>query len=93
MVRHTYPIELQINKENSTDTGALFLDLDLSITDGIVSSNIHFNFEIVNVLFIDKDVSLSFPMVYIFRSLLVLEEYVLMLVTSTKENNFLLLSY
>ena len=33
------------------------------------------------------------PMVYTFRNGFVLQEYVLMLMTSTKETNFLLLSY
>ena len=33
-----YPTELQLNKANSSDTEAPFLDLNLSITNGIVSS-------------------------------------------------------
>ena len=33
------------------------------------------------------------PMVYTFRNLFILQEYVLMLVNSTKETNFGLLSY
>ena len=37
----TYPTELQLNKANSSDTEALFLDLNLSITNGIVSSKIY----------------------------------------------------
>ena len=50
MVGQIYPTELQLNKANSLDTEALFLDLNLSITDGIVSSKIYdkrddFNFE------------------------------------------------
>ena len=53
--------ELQFNKANSSDTEAPFLDLNLSITNGIVSSNIDdkrddFNFEIVNFPFLDGDV-------------------------------------
>ena len=32
--------ELQLNKANSSDTEATFLDLNLSITNGIVSSKI-----------------------------------------------------
>ena len=53
------------------------------MTNDIVSSNIYdkrddFNFEIVTPL----------PMVYIFLNLFVLLEYVLMLVTSTTETNF-----
>ena len=41
MVSQIYPTELQLDKTNSSDTEALFLDLDLSITYGIVSSNIY----------------------------------------------------
>ena len=52
MVGQIYPTELQLNKANSSDTEAPFLDLNLSITNGIVSSKIYdkrddFNFEIV----------------------------------------------
>ena len=38
MVGQIYPIKLQLNKANSSDTEALFLDLNLSITIGIVFS-------------------------------------------------------
>ena len=56
--------QLQLNKANSSDTEALFLDLNLSITNGIVSSKIYnkqddFNFEIVNFPFLDRDVPRS----------------------------------
>ena len=56
MVGQIYPTELQLNKANSSDTEAPFLDLNLSITNGIVSSKIYdkrddFNFEIVNFQF------------------------------------------
>ena len=37
-VGQIYPTELQLNKANSSDTEAPFLDLNLSITNGIVSS-------------------------------------------------------
>ena len=40
MVGQIYPTELQLNKANSSDTEALFLDLNLSITNGIVSSSL-----------------------------------------------------
>ena len=33
--------ELQLNKANSSDTEAPFLDLNMSIPNGIVSSNIY----------------------------------------------------
>ena len=60
MVGQIYPTELQLNKANSSDTEAPFLDLNLSITNGIVSSKIYdkrddFNFEIVNFPFLDGD--------------------------------------
>ena len=64
MVGQTYPTELQLNKANFSDTEAPFLDLNLSITNGIVSSKIYdkrndFNFEIVNFPFLDGDVPRS----------------------------------
>ena len=36
-----YPPELQLNKANTTDTEAPFLDLHLSIANGLVSSKIY----------------------------------------------------
>ena len=64
MVGQIYPTELQLNKANSSDTKAPFLDLNLSITNGIVSSKIYdkrddFNFEIENFPFLDGDVPRS----------------------------------
>ena len=64
MVGQIYPTQLQLNKANSSNTEAPFLDLNLSITNGIVSSKIYdkrddFNFEIVNFLFLDGDVPRS----------------------------------
>ena len=64
MVGQIYPTELQLNKANSSDTEAPFLDLNLSITNGIVSSKIYdkrddLNFEIVNFPFLDGDVPRS----------------------------------
>ena len=58
MVDQIYPAEPQLNKANSSHTEAPFLDLNLSITNGIVSSKIYdkrddFNFEIVNFPFLD----------------------------------------
>ena len=41
MVGQIYPTELQLNKPNSSDTEAPFLDLNLSIANGIVSSKIY----------------------------------------------------
>ena len=92
MVGQIYPTELQLNKANSSDTEASFLDLNLSITNGIVSSKIYdkrddFNFEIVNIPFLEMFLALL-PMVYIFLSLFVLLECALMLMTSTTETYF-----
>ena len=61
MVNRIYPAELQLNKANSSDTEAPFLDLNLSISNGTVSSKIYdkrddFDFDIVNFLFFDRDV-------------------------------------
>ena len=41
MVGQIYPTELQLNKANSSDTEAQFWDLNLSITNDIVSSEIY----------------------------------------------------
>ena len=64
MVGQIYPTELQLKKANSSNTEAPFLDLYLSITNGIVSSKIYdkrddFNFEIANFPFLDGDVPRS----------------------------------
>ena len=48
MVGQTYPTELHLNKANSSDTEAPFLDLNLSITNGIVSSKIYDKWEYYN---------------------------------------------
>ena len=61
MVGQIYPTELQLNKANSSDTEAPIVDLNLSVTNGIISSKIYdnrddFNFEIVNFPFLDGDV-------------------------------------
>ena len=56
MVNQIYPAELQLNKANTSDTEAPFLDLHLSILDEFVSSKIYdksddFDFDIVNFPF------------------------------------------
>ena len=63
-VGQIYPTELQLNKANSSDTGAPFWGLNLSIKNDIVPSKIYdkrddFNFEIVNFPFLDGDVPRS----------------------------------
>ena len=71
MVNRIYPPELQLNKANTSDTEAPFLDLHLSISNGFVSSKIYdkrddFDFDIVNFPFLDGDVPRStFYAVYI----------------------------
>ena len=60
MVVKIYSTKLQLNKVISSDTEVPFLDLDLSITNDMVSSKIYdFNFEIVNFPFLDIDVPRS----------------------------------
>ena len=64
MVGQIYPNEVQLKKANSSHTEAQFLDLNVSISSGIVSSKIYdkrddFNFEIVNFPFLDGDVPRS----------------------------------
>ena len=61
MVYQIYPPELQLNKANTPDTEALFLDLHLSISNGFVSSKIYdkcddFDFDIVNFPCLDGNV-------------------------------------
>ena len=61
MVERIYPTELQLNKANSSDTEASFSDLNLCISNGIVSTKIYdkrddFDFDIVYFPFLDGDV-------------------------------------
>ena len=61
MVDRIYPTELQLNRANSTDTEAPFLDLNLCISNRPVSTKIYdkrddFDFDIVNFPFLDGDV-------------------------------------
>ena len=56
MVNRIYPPELQLNKANTSDTEAPFLDLHLSISNGFVLSKIYdkrddFDLDIVNFPF------------------------------------------
>ena len=64
MVNRINPSELQLNKANTSDTEAPFLDLPLSISNGFVSFKIYdkrddFDFDIVNFPFLDGDVTRS----------------------------------
>ena len=61
MVSQIYPSELQLNKANTSDAKAAFLELQLSISNDIVSTKINdkrddFDFEIVDFPFLDGDV-------------------------------------
>ena len=61
MVDRIYPTELQLNRANSSDTEAPFLDLNLCISNGTVSNKIYdkrddFDFDIVNFPFLDGDI-------------------------------------
>ena len=64
MLSQIYPLELQLNKANTSDTEAAFLDLHLPISNDIVSTKIYdkrdeFDFEIVNFSFLEGDVPRS----------------------------------
>ena len=64
MVSQILPSELQLNKANTSDTEAVFLDLHLSISYDIVSTIKYdkrddFDFESVNFPFLDGDVPSS----------------------------------
>ena len=72
MVGQICPAELQLNKANSSDN----------------DKRDDFNFEIVNFFFLMEMFLALLPMVYIFLSLFVLLECVLMLMTSTTETYF-----
>ena len=56
MVNRIYPPELQLNKANTSDTEAPFLDLHLS---KIYDKRDDFDFDIVNFPFLDGDVPRS----------------------------------
>ena len=64
MVNRIYPSELHLSKANVSDAEASFLGLQLSISDGFVKTKIYdkrddFDFDIVNVPFLDGDVPRS----------------------------------
>ena len=61
MVHSIYPVELQLNKANASDTKAAFLDLNLSSHNDTVSTKLYdkrddFDFDIVDFPFLDVDV-------------------------------------
>ena len=74
MVDRIYPTELQLNRANSSDTEAPFLDLNLYISNGTVSTKIYdkrddFDFDIVNFPFLDGDVPRRAHMGYTYLNL------------------------
>ena len=61
LISHIYPSEFQLNKANSPETEAPFLDLHLSILDGLILCKIYdkhddFDFEMVNFPYLDGNV-------------------------------------
>ena len=75
MVNQIYPPELKLNKANTSDTEAPFLDLHLSISNGFVSSKIYdkrddFDFDIVNFPFFGWQCSTS-PLLWSYISQLI----------------------
>ena len=88
MVDRIYPTELQLNRANSSDTEAPFLDLNLCISNGTVSTKIYdkrndFDFDIVNFPFLDGDVPDVPDMGYTYLNLLDSPELLQILVTLT----------
>ena len=86
MVDRIYPTELQLNRANSSDTEEPFLDLNLCISNGIVSTKIYdkrddFDFYRVNFPFLDCDVPRAPHIGYIYLSLLDSPELLQILVT------------
>ena len=94
MVGQIYPTELQLSKANSSDTEAPFLDLNLSITNGIVSSKLYnkradLNFETVNFQFLDGD-DPRFPSYGVYISQLIRFTGVCFNVDDFNNSNFLI---
>ena len=83
-----YPTELQLNRANSSDSEAPFLDLNLCLSNGTVSTKIYdkrddFDFDIVNFPFLDGDVPGGSHIGYTYLNLLDSPELLQILVTLT----------
>ena len=88
MVDRINPTELQLNRANSSDTETPFLDLNLCISNGTVSTKIYdkrddFDFDIVNFPFLDGDVPGVPHMGYTYLNLLDSPELLQILMTLT----------
>ena len=88
MVSQIYPSELQLNKANTSDTQAAFLDLHLSISNDIVSNKIYdkrddFDFKIVKFRFLNGDVPRSTSYGVYISQLIRFLEHITILQTST----------
>ena len=88
MMDRIYPTELQFNKANSSDTEASFLNLNLCISNGTISTKIYdkrddFDFDIVNFPFLAGDVPRCTSYGYTFLDLLDSPELLQILVTLT----------
>ena len=88
MLDRIYPTELQLNRANSSDTEAPFLDLNLCISNGTVSTKIYdkrddFDFDIVNFPFLDGDVPRRTSYGYTYLNLLDSPELLQILTTLT----------
>ena len=82
MIDRIYPAERQLNKASSSDTETPFLDLNLSISNGTVSTKMYdkrddFDFDIVNFPFLDGNVSDVPPKKCIYLSSFVSLEHLL----------------
>ena len=78
-----YLSELKLNKANTSDTEASFLDLHLSISNNIVSAKVYdkrddFDFEFVNFPFLDGADPRLHPMESIFLNSFILLEHLAM---------------
>ena len=88
MVDRIYPTELQLNRANTSDTEAPFLDLNLCISSGTVSTKIYdkrddLDFDIVSFPFLDGDVPRRPSLGYTYLSLLDSPELLQILMTLT----------
>ena len=93
MVSKIYPAGLQLNKANTSDTKASFLDLRLIISNDIVSTKINdkcddFDFVIVHLPFLEGDVFALHPMEFIFLNSSDLLEHLAIMLISTLTINY-----